>query len=104
MDTSIKNYNKTTFYFDSKKICDSYIADSFFKRFKGLMFSKSIEDGESLLLTKTNSIHMFFMNFDIAVIWLDAKLQVVDVQKAMRWPPLYFPRVAARHFLEIHPR
>jgi uncharacterized membrane protein (UPF0127 family) len=84
MDTSIKNYNKTTFYFNSKKICDSYIADSFFKRFKGLMFSKSIEDRESLLLTKTNSIHMFFMNYNIDVLFLDKTYKIIDIKINMK--------------------
>ena len=83
--------------------------NNFISQFRGLMFRKLLPESEGLYFPGTHdskvdtSIHMFFMNFDIAVIWLDAKLQVDDVQKAMRWPPLYFPRVAARHFLEIHP-
>lgn len=48
------------------------------------------------------SIHMFFMSFDIAVVWADAQLKVVDVQLARRWRPAYFPSAAAKYVLEIH--
>lgn len=49
------------------------------------------------------AIHMFFMNFDIAVIWADEHLLVVDVQLARRWRPAYAPAKAAKYVLETHP-
>lgn len=49
------------------------------------------------------AIHMLFMNFDIAVIWLDRNLTVVDAQFARRWRPAYTPSRAAKYVLEIHP-
>lgn len=49
------------------------------------------------------SIHMFFMNFDIAVIWLDNHLQVVDVKIARKWQPMVAPISPARYILETHP-
>lgn len=50
------------------------------------------------------SIHMFFMNFDIAVIWADNDLRVVDVKYARRWRPYYAPSKAAKFVLETHPK
>ncbi len=49
------------------------------------------------------AIHMFFMNFDIAVIWADESLRVVDAQLARRWRPAYAPAKAAKYVLETHP-
>lgn len=49
------------------------------------------------------AIHMFFMNFDIAVIWADTDLRVVDVKYAKRWHPFYAPACPAKFVLETHP-
>lgn len=49
------------------------------------------------------AIHMFFMNFDIAVIWADEHLRVVDAKLALRWRPAYAPARAAKYVLETHP-
>lgn len=49
------------------------------------------------------AIHMFFMNFDIAVIWMDHNWRVVDAQYARKWRPAYSPASAAKYVLEIHP-
>ncbi len=82
---------------------------SFFGRLRGLMFQKSIAPYEGLLMVQPRSdrldaaIHMFFMNFDIAVIWADEQLRVVDAQLARRWRPAYAPARAAKYVLETHP-
>ncbi len=51
----------------------------------------------------SSSIHMFFMNFDIAVIWLDSSMLVVDKTIAKKWRPYYAPKYSARYTLELHP-
>ncbi len=82
---------------------------SFFGRLRGLMFVKSIAPHEGLLMVQPRSdrldaaIHMFFMNFDIAVIWADEQLRVVDSALARRWRPAYAPARAAKYVLETHP-
>lgn len=48
------------------------------------------------------SIHMLFMEFDLAVIWLDDLHRVVDVKHCRRWNPVYIPIVAAKFVLETH--
>ena len=49
------------------------------------------------------SIHMFFMKFDIAVVWINSSMQVVDKVLAKRWKPAYAPKDAAQYVLETHP-
>ena len=82
--------------------------DSFLGRFKGLMFKRTVSPGQGLLLVQptqdrfNSSIHMFFMRFDIACVWINQELKVVDIQYARRWRPYYVPSAPARFVLEIH--
>lgn len=82
--------------------------DSFIGRLRGLMFRKAIAPNQGLLMVQPRAdrldaaIHMFFMNFDITVVWADDHLRVVDVQLARRWRPAYLPAQAARYVLETH--
>ncbi len=83
--------------------------DSFFCRFRGLMFRSHLDADDGLLLEIArdsrldSSIHMFFVPFDLAVIWINSDLCVVDKIIARGWHPAYFPAQAARYTLEIHP-
>ena len=83
--------------------------DSFFSRGRGLMFRRPLEEDEVYLFALGResvvdaSIHMFFVFFPIAVIWLDARKRVVDKVLARPWRPFYAPRRPARYFLEGHP-
>jgi len=47
------------------------VAESFFKRFCGLMFRRRLKKGFGLLLAPCNSVHMMFMRFSIDVVYLD---------------------------------
>lgn len=83
--------------------------DDFFSRFRGLMFTAFLPKDLGVLLVEpqesiiNTSIHMFFMNFAIAVIWLSSQYQVVDTCYAKPWRPLYKPRTPAKFVLETHP-
>lgn len=55
------------------------IADNFFSRFKGLMGKSNIDDNIGLMIIPCNSIHTFFMKFNIDVIFIDLNSKVVDV-------------------------
>lgn len=96
----IKNNSNPTVSIQTK------IADTFFSKLLGLMFKQKLDANSGLLLSDryesrlNSSIHMFFMNFDLCVVWLDKNLLVVDVKKAKKWRPAYFPRAAAQHVLE----
>ncbi|RLA63237.1 MAG: DUF192 domain-containing protein [Epsilonproteobacteria bacterium] len=63
---------------------DIKLADSTFSRVKGLMFDEKIE-GDGLLIRPCNSIHTFFMKFNIDVLFLNKSLKVVKIIRNM--PP-----------------
>jgi len=70
------------------------------------MFTKSLPDQQGLLLVQKAdsridaSIHMMFMWIDLAVIWINSELQVVDVVLARRWKLAYLPKQPAQYVLE----
>jgi uncharacterized membrane protein (UPF0127 family) len=82
---------------------------SFVWRLRGLMFRSSIKPGDALLLVEPRqgraavSIHMFFVPFTIAAVWIDNSGRVVDKVAARPWRPYYAPREPARFTLETHP-
>ena len=67
----------------------------------GLMFKKELPRGESLFLSPCNSIHTFFMNFKIDVLFLDKDLKVVKIFRAMSPWRVTLPYFRARHVLEL---
>ena len=58
------------------------IADTFKKRFLGLMGKKNIKNG--LFFPKTHSIHTFFMKESIDVIMIDKDNKVIYYKKNMK--------------------
>jgi uncharacterized membrane protein (UPF0127 family) len=83
--------------------------DTFFTQLRGFTLRSSLSRDEGLLLVGTrdsrldSSIHMFFVSFDLSVIWINSAMQVVDKVLARSWRPAYFSRQPARYVLEIHP-
>lgn len=82
--------------------------DTFFSRFAGLMFRQSLDVDSGIILVNkkedrvNSSIHMLFMNFDIAVIWLSENYCVVDLILARKWDLVHSPKIDAKYVLEIH--
>jgi len=83
--------------------------DTFLCRLRGLMFRPRLNPDDGLLLVEKRdsrldaSIHMFFVSFDLAVIWINSDRVVVDKVLAKSWKPAYFPKAEATYTLEIHP-
>ncbi len=79
------------------------LADTFFRRFRGLMLVSSVNHALVFVLpaeTKANaSIHTFFMLSEIDIIWLDSTRRVVDFRRARKWR-LYTPKKAAKYIIE----
>ncbi len=82
---------------------------SFPCRLRGLTFRRALDENEGLLLvgrreSRTDTaIHMFFVFFPIAAVWLDRSGRVVDTRLARPFRPLYVPRAPARDVLEGPP-
>ncbi len=72
------------------------------------MFTKSLPEHHGLLLVQgsdsriNSSIHMMFMWMDLAVIWVNNELEVVDAVLARRWKLAYLPKQPARYVLEAN--
>lgn len=63
---------------------DVLLADTYFKRLKGLMFKKNLAYNEGLIITPCNSIHMFFMKFPLDVLFVDKENRVVGVLEGIK--------------------
>jgi uncharacterized membrane protein (UPF0127 family) len=59
-------------------ICQKMIeANAIFDRMKGLMFTKEMPSCDGFLISPCNSIHTFFMVFNLDVLFLDKNYKVV---------------------------
>lgn len=78
-------------------------------RLIGLQFRRQLNPGEALLLVMSKesiaqtSIHMFFVFFPIAAVWINEAGLVTSVQLAKPWRPYYASPEPARYVLETSP-
>jgi uncharacterized membrane protein (UPF0127 family) len=77
------------------------IADSFFKRLKGLMFRKDPITNEGLLIVPCNAVHMFFMKFAIDIVLLNKQNEVVKVYHSLSPWKMTKPEKTAYSTLEL---
>lgn len=67
---------------NNEVLCEQLeIADTFLKRFLGLITKPCPKMGQGLIFFKCNAIHMFFMRYPIDVLFLDMNgcvLKIVD--------------------------
>lgn len=61
------------------------VANTFWRRFKGLQLRRSLPSGAGIWLSPCSSLHTCFMRFPIDVIMLDRELSVVGLRKQI--PP-----------------
>ena len=61
------------------------IAKSFLSRLKGLMFDRSLgAEFDGMLIKPCNSIHTFFMNYSIDVVFLNKDYRVIKIMRNLR--------------------
>jgi uncharacterized membrane protein (UPF0127 family) len=78
-----------------------HCADTFWSRFKGLMFQPSLGPDEGLLITRCDSIHTCFMRFTIDVVYLDRAAHVVRLAPMLKPWRFHLGGRAAVHTLEL---
>ena len=89
---------------ESARWCSSRLC-----RLRGLQFRRNLKPGEALILVKdkdsiaNTSIHMFFVFFPIAAIWINSKGKVTSAQLAKPWRPYYASPEPATYVLETSP-
>ncbi|TJY40722.1 DUF192 domain-containing protein [Cohnella pontilimi] len=60
------------------------LADTFFRRFRGLMLTKSLPKGTGLHIRPCRSVHSFFMKYSIDVLHLDEFGRIVGMEPRLR--------------------
>lgn len=74
------------------------LADTVISRMVGLLNRRSLCEGEALVITRCNSIHMFFMRFAIDVVFVGRTNNVVGLIKKIqpfRLSPIFWKAVYA---------
>lgn len=77
-----------------------YIAETFFERLKGLMFTP-FSKRRILLIKNCNSVHTFFMNFSLDIVCLDEDFKTVKIFCGVKPFRFIFPSKRVKHILEI---
>lgn len=80
-------------------VSEVFVADSFLKRLRGWMFLKKPPE-HVLWIKPCSSIHTFFMNFPIDVLFLDEDLVVVDKKSSLKKNSLAKPIRKSKYVLE----
>lgn len=83
----------------SEIIEDVLIADNFISRFKGYMLQKEPKH-RAILIKPCNSIHTFFMKFDIDVLFLNGNREVIKKLVALEPRKIIMPIKEAKMVLE----
>lgn len=72
---------------------NTIIADTPFKRIRGLLGRKDFAEGQAIIIKPCNSIHTFFMGFPIDVLFVNKHNQVIKAISALipwRLTRIYF--------------
>lgn len=89
---------------ESAHWCQSWLC-----KLRGFQFHRRLAPGEALILVEkketiaSSSIHMFFVFFPIAAIWVNDQGRVTSAQLAKPWRPFYASPEPARYVLEAEP-
>ena len=78
---------------DSVLVANIRVACSLRERIIGLMFSQNLGHHGGVLLTPCNSIHTFFMNYNLDVIFFSKNNKVIKIIRGIKpWriTPIYF--------------
>jgi len=102
--TTLKIFRVRNTSRDTVLVTDGRLHSSYWSRFWGLMLRRRLPEGGGILLTKTSSIHSWFMFFRFDAIYLDRENRVVKVVHAMRPWWFSFGGKGAKDTLELPAR
>ena len=89
-----------------EKIDKIKIANSFFKRFLGLMFKKKcdypmlFEIPQDIQIKERSSIHSLFMRFELALVFIDEENLIYEIADLKPWR-YYVPKKGAKYIIEF---
>ncbi|WP_458413555.1 DUF192 domain-containing protein [Schinkia sp. CFF1] len=75
--------------------------DTFWNRFRGLMFRLKPIIGEGILIDPCNSIHMFFMFFPIDVVFVNKIGEIIYMKENVKPWSVIWPVKHAKSVLEL---
>lgn len=80
-------------------------ADTFWRRFRGLMFRHKFPRGSAVLfkLSKPGryGIHMFFVRFPIDLLYIDSRFVVVELRRRLKPWRTHKPKAIANYLVEL---
>ena len=82
--------------------------EKFFCKLRGLSWRSMLLKENALIIAENAesklgaSIHMMGMFFDLGIVWLNSKFEVVDAQAAYRWRSFLLPGSPAQFIIELH--
>lgn len=89
----------TTIKYKSHTIKDVLLAESFIARLTGYMFRKKPHH-KAIMFNPCNSIHTFFMRFDIDVLFLNSNMEIVKKAEALKPGKAVMPVKDAKYVIE----
>jgi uncharacterized membrane protein (UPF0127 family) len=95
----VKRNDKLHFLTPAGKAIPIRIANTFGSRFLGLMGKKKGEYG--LLLIPCNSVHTFFMRYNLDAVFLDKNNKIISIKRLIKPFSLVPPVPKARKVLEF---
>ncbi len=80
------------------------LADTFWRRFRGLMFRRKFQQGKALLFKFSKpgryAVHMWFVWFPIDLIYLDSSFRVVELRAGLKSWRFYRPKAIVNYLIE----
>jgi uncharacterized membrane protein (UPF0127 family) len=79
-------------------------AETFWRRFRGLMFRQNFCEGEALIFElklRRQSIHTFFLRFSIDVIFSSSNFFVIEICQRLKPWQIHRPKVDASYIVEL---
>ena len=90
----------------NEKIAEIRIANTFLKRFLGLMLKRKcdypllFEIPKSIRIKERSSIHSLFMRFELKLVFIDDENKVFEIADLKPWS-YYVPKKAAKYIIEF---
>jgi hypothetical protein len=81
------------------------LADTFRRRFRGLMFRRKFQRGKALLFKFPRpgryAVHMWFVRFSIDLIYLNSSFRVVELRARLKPWRFHRPKAVANYLIEL---
>jgi uncharacterized protein len=69
---------------DSRLVAKARVASSIWSRFWGLMWQRSLPEGEALIIDPCNSVHTLFMRFPIDVAFVAKDGRIIKIAEGLK--------------------